>query len=84
MVTAVCMFLSVMMLGLSIIAPSTGAAEEEAAMCNPYAFYGQPQLWPRGYPLDRIKNEPECRGFRRVHSQPIILQVWRTPSPFFC
>lgn len=48
-------------------------------MCNPYAFYGQPQLWPRGYPLDRIKNEPECRAFRRAHPRPLILQASRAP-----
>ena len=29
---------------------------------NPYAYFGQPSVWPRGYPLDKI-SEPLCHQF---------------------
>lgn len=44
-------------------------------MCNPYAFFGQPQMWPRGYPIEEIKDQPECTAFARQPAQPLILQA---------
>ena len=46
-----------------------------AVVCNPYAFFGQPQIWPRGYPLEHIKGVPSCTNFSRQLVQPLILQV---------
>ena len=43
-------------------------------MCNPYSFFGLPNIWPRGYPLDQIK-APECTAFTRQPVKPLILQV---------
>ncbi|EIE18111.1 hypothetical protein COCSUDRAFT_49414 [Coccomyxa subellipsoidea C-169] len=43
-------------------------------VCNPYAFFGQPQIWPRGYPLEHIKGAPSCTNFTRQPAQPLILQ----------
>ena len=43
-------------------------------MCNPYEFFGLPNIWPRGYPLDQIK-APECNEFARQAVRPLILQV---------
>ena len=43
-------------------------------MCNPYEFFGLPNIWPRGYPLDQIK-APECNEFSRQAVRPLILQV---------
>jgi hypothetical protein len=47
----------------------------DVVVCNPYGFFGQPQIWPRGYPLEHIKGVPSCTNFSRQDAQPLILQV---------
>lgn len=39
------------------------------AVVNPYVFFGQPTMWPRGYPLDKIKeNQPEDFNIKEVNA----------------
>ena len=49
-------------------------------VCNPYEFFGLPNIWPRGYPLDQIK-APECNEFSRQAVRPLILQVQPVLAP---
>jgi hypothetical protein len=32
---------------------------------NPYSYFGQPSVWPRGYPLEKISVDPGCLKNRR-------------------
>ena len=34
--------------------------EESTKFINPYAYFGQPSLWPRGYPLEKISQSVNC------------------------
>ena len=43
-------------------------------VCNPYQYFGQPHIWPRGFPLDQIHAQ-ECTAFSRQPVKPLILQV---------
>ena len=45
-----------------------------AGVCNPYQYYGFPNIWPRGYPLERIR-DPPCDTFMRSSARPLVLQV---------
>lgn len=44
---------------------------------NPYVHFGQSTVWPRGYPLDRISDEPlysfkQCRQQRALVQQGVV------------
>ena len=30
---------------------------------NPYSYFGQPSVWPRGYPLEKISESTKCKSF---------------------
>ena len=32
----------------------------ETKFINPYSYFGQPSVWPRGYPLERISTDSTC------------------------
>ena len=34
---------------------------------NPYSYFGQPSVWPRGYPLEKISESTKCKSFS-LHS----------------
>ena len=34
---------------------------------NPYSYFGQPSVWPRGYPLEKISESTRCKSFS-LHS----------------
>ena len=34
--------------------------EKETKFINPYAYFGQPSMWPRGYPLEKISSQKKC------------------------
>ncbi|CAL5224033.1 g6654 [Coccomyxa viridis] len=42
-------------------------------VCNPYQFYGFPNIWPRGYPLSEVKAYP-CNAFMSSRAKPLVLQ----------
>lgn len=49
---------------------------------NPYPLFGVPQMWPRGVPLQNIKDaqaEPHC--FRRALAKPLIQQGLANNDP---
>ena len=48
---------------------------------NPYAYFGYPSIWPRGYPLDQIRPEMNAEAFSRVGAQPHILQGLADKDP---
>ena len=48
-------------------------------VCNPYEYFGYPNIWPRGYPLDQIK-APSCASFARTEARPLVLQVCDAPT----
>lgn len=54
---------------LSNFLPATarGLLVHDSAGCcfNPYAHFGQPSIWPRGYPLNEIR-QPDSREFTRA------------------
>jgi hypothetical protein len=46
---------------------------------NPYSYFGQPSVWPRGYPLERIsnkdyKNTYECVNFKLYSDRVPLIQ----------
>ncbi len=43
---------------------------------NPYAYFGQPSVWPRGYPLEKISESTKCSTFELFSSKnvPMIQQ----------
>lgn len=47
-----------------------------AVVCNPYGTFGQPQIWPHGFPLEHVKGVAECNSFARQLARPLILQVF--------
>ena len=48
---------------------------------NPYAYFGYPSIWPRGYPLDQIRPEMTAEPFSRVVAHPQILQGLADKDP---
>jgi hypothetical protein len=49
---------------------------------NPYAYFGYPGIWPRGYPLDQIRaSQQSVSHFSRVASRPLILQGLADKDP---
>ena len=48
---------------------------------NPYAYFGYPSIWPRGYPLDQIRPEMDAEAFSRVGAKPHILQGLADKDP---
>jgi hypothetical protein len=49
---------------------------------NPYAYFGYPNVWPRGYPLDQIRSSRQSMNrFSRVASKPLILQGLADKDP---
>ena len=52
--------------GLELDCPSTDN-QNENLFINPYAYFGQPSMWPRGYPLDMISEkipEKNCKIYK--------------------
>lgn len=43
------------------------------SVVNPYAHFGQSSIWPRGYPLDKIGDEP-IHTFRQCNKQRALVQ----------
>ena len=43
---------------------------------NPYSYFGQPSVWPRGYPLEKISESTKCSTFSLFSSDrvPLIQQ----------
>lgn len=42
---------------------------------NPYAYFGQTSMWPRGYPLEMIgSQEFNCSSYELSHRMPLIQQ----------
>ncbi|RNA10032.1 hypothetical protein BpHYR1_001385 [Brachionus plicatilis] len=41
---------------------------------NPYAHFGQPQIWPRGYPLNGIKNIYNNSYVSGIRKMPLVQQ----------
>ena len=41
---------------------------------NPFAYFGQPSLWPRGYPLEMISKTAVCTKFKVSNKMPLIQQ----------
>ena len=50
-------------------------------VANPYAYFGFPSIWPRGYPLDQIRPEAQMERFSRVAAKPLILQGLADKDP---
>uniref|UniRef100_A0A914WT72 Uncharacterized protein n=1 Tax=Plectus sambesii TaxID=2011161 RepID=A0A914WT72_9BILA len=50
--------------------------DESGHLFNPYAYFGQPKMWPRGYPLEEINKENKMEHFRLCNSRrtPVIQQ----------
>lgn len=58
----------------------TQSINDASLFINPYSYFGQPTVWPRGYPLERISNQDykqdyECFKYK-VYSErvPLIQQ----------
>ena len=51
------------------------------SVVNPYAYFGYPSIWPRGYPLDQIRPEMQSEAFSRVAVKPLILQGLADKDP---
>jgi hypothetical protein len=49
-------------------------------VCNPYAVFGQPSVWPRGYPLQNIADAP-CSTFRKAPVRNYIQQGLANGDP---
>ena len=47
--------------------------ETNRYVVNPYAHFGQSSIWPRGYPLDKIADEP-IHTFRSCNNQRALVQ----------
>jgi hypothetical protein len=41
---------------------------------NPYVYFGQPSMWPRGYPLEMISETAVCSKFTVSTKMPLIQQ----------
>lgn len=50
-------------------------------VANPYAHFGFPNIWPRGYPLDQIRPEAQAERFSRLQVRPLILQGLADKDP---
>ena len=50
-------------------------------VANPYAHFGFPHIWPRGYPLDQIRPEAQQERFSRLQARPLILQGLADKDP---
>lgn len=53
------------------------ACEPITTFINPYAYFGQPSMWPRGYPLEMISENAldfNCSKFRISSDVPLIQQ----------
>lgn len=51
--------------------------EAESMFVNPYAYFGQPSVWPRGYPLEMISEtavSANCSKFIVSTKMPLIQQ----------
>jgi hypothetical protein len=50
---------------------------------NPYEFWGQPSIWPRGYPLENVKSGNNVSAFRlcKMSKTPVIQQGLVTKDP---
>jgi len=51
--------------------------EPTSMFVNPYAYFGQPSVWPRGYPLEMISERAvtfNCSKFRITGHLPLIQQ----------
>jgi hypothetical protein len=53
--------------------------EGTGSTVNPYVYFGQPTIWPRGYPLDRVKEI----AINISESKPIIASIQQVISIFF-
>jgi len=51
------------------------------SVVNPYAYFGYPSIWPRGFPLDQIRPEMQSEAFSRVAAKPLILQGLADKDP---
>lgn len=47
--------------------------QNNSVCANPYAYFGQPSVWPRGYPLEYVLNETE-KIYERKHIKAYIQQ----------
>ena len=50
-------------------------------VANPYAHFGFPHIWPRGYPLDQIRPQAQAERFSRLQARPLILQGLADKDP---
>ncbi len=51
--------------------------EPKSMFVNPYAYFGQPSVWPRGYPLEMISENAvtyNCSSYRITSRVPLIQQ----------
>jgi hypothetical protein len=51
--------------------------EPSSLFVNPYAYFGQPSVWPRGYPLEMVSENAEaanCSKFKISNDLPLIQQ----------
>ena len=51
--------------------------EPKSMFVNPYAYFGQPSVWPRGYPLEMISERSvtfNCSQFKITTDMPLIQQ----------
>jgi hypothetical protein len=43
---------------------------------NPYAYFGQPSVWPRGYPLDKIDQSTKINEFSLYSSNKVSILLF--------
>ena len=58
------------------VLPASGTYSQlntKNSTCNIYAYFGQPTVWPRGYPLEKIV-QPEKETTISTHIRPLIQQ----------
>lgn len=48
-------------------------AADNRKTVNPYAHFGQSTVWPRGYPIDKISDEP-IKTYRECSNQKALVQ----------
>lgn len=54
-------------------------SNDSSLFINPYSYFGQPSVWPRGYPLERISNQDykqvyECSKFKLYTDKVPLIQ----------
>jgi hypothetical protein len=47
--------------------------KSESDVINPYAYFGYPEMWPRGYPLEHIQALSEL-SFKNKNVRPLVQQ----------